>query len=80
MTALSDFTLPLLISSSDPLHITSSLIILIGRFVGGHLKDDHTQENHIKGLGNSRIQRGKKENISHFRECHSLHFQKLIER
>lgn len=41
MTALSDFTLPLLISSSDPLQIPSSLIILIGRFVGGHLKDDH---------------------------------------
>lgn len=79
MTALSDFTLPLLISSSDPLQIPSSPIILMRRFVGGHLKDDHTQENNIKGLGNSRIQRGEKENISDFRECHSLYFQKLIE-
>lgn len=60
MTALSDFTLPLLISSSDPLQIPSSLIILIGRFVGGHLKDDHTQENNIKGLAIQESKGGKK--------------------
>lgn len=63
MMALGDFTLPLLIRFSDLLQIPSSLTILIVRIVWGHLKDDPPQENNIKGLGNLRIQRKRRDYI-----------------